>query len=342
MASYKALTRQSGLLKQIANADSVIVGSGITTPAGSGNDLTLTADGSRVYSTPKFYGSAGAEITGAVDVVDGNLTVSGWPGGIHIGSLVNNPTLVHNTRAAGLGANFRIEAQEVTAGSGGNLFLVGGKGSTTGGNITLVSGRGTAGVEGKVEVVVGGSTGGTFTFGDLSVFPRTGLHFNQAMDNPHILHEPTSTTHGSHIGLEAQTTTMAGGVGGNLSLVAGTGVATGGSIELVTGGGTAQGSVILSNSAATAGAPLIPKVTETGYIGTASAKWGEVNAKVVNQGDTGFTDTHCPKCSRPLCVGDTLDLYAYKESYSCGERVLRTVPAHRHCFMARLRHWLRG
>jgi len=60
-------------------------------------------------------------------------------------------------------------------------------------------------------------------------------------------------------------------------------------------------------------------------------------AGVVTQGDTAFTDTHCPKCSKELHAGESLELYAYKQSMENGRPVLYTVPAHRSCFVSRVK-----
>jgi hypothetical protein len=89
MADSRALTIQSGVVQQIANADALIVGDGILTPSGSGNDLTLNPDGSSI-----IIGSGKAvDSAGALNVGTGSAT------GVSIGrtgqtSTVNGPLAV--------------------------------------------------------------------------------------------------------------------------------------------------------------------------------------------------------------------------------------------------------
>jgi hypothetical protein len=69
MADSRALTIQSGQVQQIANADALIVGDGILTPSASGNDLTLTPDGSDVIiGSGKTLDAATLDRAGTIDI----------------------------------------------------------------------------------------------------------------------------------------------------------------------------------------------------------------------------------------------------------------------------------
>ncbi len=72
MADSRALTIQSGQLQEIANADALIVGDGLQTPSGSGNNLTIDPDGSLV-----FIGVAGAGKTLDVSAINANPSGGG-------------------------------------------------------------------------------------------------------------------------------------------------------------------------------------------------------------------------------------------------------------------------
>jgi hypothetical protein len=75
MADSRALTIQSGQVQQIANADALIVGDGILTPATSGNDLTLTPDGTFVIvAVGKTLDASTIDSVGSINIGGTNST----------------------------------------------------------------------------------------------------------------------------------------------------------------------------------------------------------------------------------------------------------------------------
>lgn len=126
MADSRALTIQGGVVQQIANADALIVGDGVITPSGSGNNLTLTPDGSEVIIdlsktlTVADIDNAGATLSlgataGAVDISSGGVTTT-----------VNGPLTVADIDNAGAALTLGSSATSVGIGSAGATTTVNG------------------------------------------------------------------------------------------------------------------------------------------------------------------------------------------------------------------------
>jgi hypothetical protein len=130
---------------------------------------------------------------------------------------------------------------------------------------------------------------------------------------------------GANAKLEAGS--AASGVGG--------GAANGGDCRLMVGNvganGGSAGRVVSTNKAGTAGADIVPIAASTGFVGTSTLKWAEVNAVVGNFGDVRFSDRTCVICNREFKKGDNLVMRVISIDLEGGDRWSRTVPAHVGC-----------
>jgi len=245
MSDAKPLTIQGGSVKQLADADALIVGDGILTPSGSSNSLTLTPDGAGVViasgKTLTQLGSAQVTFGGNVDagagldISGGDLTIAGSGNNIIFNEAHTGP-YIYQDEHAGAGATLIIYAQGSTASDGGVLELHGGASSSgTGGDLLLASGGG-GGTDGRVGLL-SGSTAVLWMDGD-------SLYFDTAVATPLITQaDETDSGAGESLTVKAQSSTV--GAGGHATLQGGDGSSgTGGGVWLKSGSGSTTDGLI--------------------------------------------------------------------------------------------------
>lgn len=265
MADFRALKVDSGKLKQLEDADNLIVGGGIKTNTGN---LTVAPAGGTTAITGAVTVSGNTTLGDAsTDTVTLTARVSG---NIYFLKETTHSLWVDNSTGNNDGGTLSILAGSVTGdGTGGDLTLfagsAGGAGNGWGGTVTIQSGGGhgtggpgniniwaggcEAGTENGGNVVIrGGATvGGTngivkigdgatsavelgVVFGGGSTTPvRVGYNIDLSKEEAHS------------IGVEASTTTNANG--GDLYIYSGEGVGTGvgGLLNLASGNGNGTG-----------------------------------------------------------------------------------------------------
>ena len=225
MTNSKALVIQSGVTKQIPDADTLIVSAGIRSATGSA--LTVTADTGSITMASATSFSSTATVTGAINA-NGGIQRS-TVGAMNIGTTSGNTTSVN------IGTDTSVTGT-ITLGHATS----GGFNTTVAGNLTV---NGTETVIGatvfQTTVVIGDGVGGPDTFAFDSTTGRLGSsvfpHVNWLKEESHNFIVDVSTTSGASGGSlnvragagTAGSGATAGGVGGALSGVGGAGGAGG-------------------------------------------------------------------------------------------------------------------
>jgi len=207
MASFRALTLQSGKFKQQQDADTLIVGAGVATSTGAmgldtgsgaaisiGGTTATSVDIGRVGQTTTVKGDLqvdGAETVTGSSTMNGNvvfgdavtdtalfkarITSTGALGGIDLPFLKEEAHVIQvdtSTTANTAGGALTVSAGDgLGTGAGGALDLTGGAGTTSTGNggaVTLDGGTSAGGTEGAITI--GGTASGAITIGRAATF----------------------------------------------------------------------------------------------------------------------------------------------------------------------------
>jgi hypothetical protein len=232
MSDRKALVTVSGITSQIPSADSLIVGSGILSPAGSGFDITATPDGTNfTLAASKTLRSAGG--TGALDWSGASGTFKTSTGAVSLNgdsTLAAGKNLLLSTTgrldvaAAGTLAIGTVTATAITLGATGVTV-------TVPGNLTVT---GTETLNGptvfNANVTFGDATTDTVAFlarvgDDANTNPD--INFNKAGNHIISIDQTAVDTAGKALTVKAgrggTASAVAGGVGGTGSYASGQG-----------------------------------------------------------------------------------------------------------------------
>ncbi len=147
---------------------------------------------------------------------------------LYWGGTVTAPLIQHlNAVGAGAGHNLTVQAQAATAGGG----------AAVGGNINLISGSGvTGGAPGVINFEWGGvgfAAAFDQAFNGLNM-QTPNITWSASVNNPTIKHQQSSSTSGTQLTIEAQSSVATGvRAGGNIQLITGAGFGVGGTVGVL-------------------------------------------------------------------------------------------------------------
>jgi hypothetical protein len=254
MANFRPLTLQSGDNKQQQDADTLIIGAGITTAAGnltinSAGGTTTLSDGTLSVSSATTFSAAGTAVT-----IDNNMTVTGTS--TH-GGVINANANIERSTSGVLNLGTTSNTTAMTLGRAGITVTVAGDLNVSGTEAVTGTTTFTAGVTFLGTVTIGDGTGvDTLAFDGTS-----GFLGSASLPNVSFLKEVNHT-------LNVAQSTSASTAGATLTISSGAGTAGVGGAA-----GAAGGAMTLASGA--------------GGAGTATAVGGIGGALTVSGGAAG-------------------------------------------------------